>query len=264
MTFAPLTLMFARVDRYGADSDTALFTELLYVGEFILKITTAAFIAAIEDDRENHRYRLLHDLIRADGLGQWARAVDEALTGPTSQQLAVSFTETRRTFTERLGKGNWQQQAVHDMHDVLVGVNSSTQPISDKVALRTWFQLFAELRNKTRGHGALTPSTCAKLVSKLDSSIQNICANNPILKMPWAYLHRNLSGKYNVIGVGGDQKVFDKLKIAAAAAGENYIDWLYLLGGSYRRVELNHLGMGGYAVFVRNWWFQKATYERPT
>ena len=33
-------------------SDTALFTELLYAGEFILKVTVAAFVSAIEDDRE--------------------------------------------------------------------------------------------------------------------------------------------------------------------------------------------------------------------
>ena len=111
MTFAPLDLMLDRVRRYGSDSDTALLAELLYAGEFALKITAAAFIAAIEDDRENHRYRLLHRLVRADGVGDWARALEEVLSGTTTQHLSSALFETRKALTERLGKGTWQQEA---------------------------------------------------------------------------------------------------------------------------------------------------------
>ena len=71
MTLMPLDLMLARVDRYGGDSEMALFNELLYAGEFALKLTTAAFVSAIDEDRENHRYRLLHTLVRVDGVGDW-------------------------------------------------------------------------------------------------------------------------------------------------------------------------------------------------
>jgi hypothetical protein len=261
MSFAPLTLMHARMRRYGVDSDSAMFTELLYAGELILKMTTGAFVAAIEDDRENRRYRLLHDLVRADGVGEWARALDEVLSGPTSQQLTTSLIDARRIFTERLGKGTWQHDAVGVLHEVLVGVHADTQPISNKVALRAWFQTFAELRNKTRGHGALTPATCAKLVSKLEQTIQLVWGNNPIFGMPWAYLHRNLSGKYNVVNVGGDQAVFDKLKSAAAANGENYPDGLYFWAGGYRRVELMYSDMDVSDFFLPNGGFRNGTYE---
>ena len=81
MMFKPLDLMLDRVERYGVDSDSALFVELLYTGEFVVKLTTAAFVSAIEDDREYHRYRLLHGLVRADSLGDWVRILDEALIG---------------------------------------------------------------------------------------------------------------------------------------------------------------------------------------
>jgi len=96
MTFAPLALMLARVDRYGADSDSALFNELLYAGEFVAKITTAALVSAIEDDCENHRYRMLHSLVRADGVGDWTRALDETLIGPASQELAGALSDAPR------------------------------------------------------------------------------------------------------------------------------------------------------------------------
>jgi hypothetical protein len=58
MAFRPLILMLDRVKQHGADSDSEHFMELLYAGEFILKVTTAAFVAGVDDDRENHRYRL--------------------------------------------------------------------------------------------------------------------------------------------------------------------------------------------------------------
>jgi hypothetical protein len=72
MEFLPIKLMMQRVERFGAQADSLLFGELLYAGEFIRKLTTAAFIAAIEDDREHHRYRLMHGLVRADGIGEWS------------------------------------------------------------------------------------------------------------------------------------------------------------------------------------------------
>jgi hypothetical protein len=62
VTFTPIDLMLQRAVKFGADSDAALFNELLYVGEFIVKMTTAAIVAGIQDDREVHRYRLMHGL----------------------------------------------------------------------------------------------------------------------------------------------------------------------------------------------------------
>lgn len=66
----PLKAALERVERAKADSDASLFFELLYLGEFVLKTTAAGFIAAIDDDRDGHRYRLTHKLVRADGIGR--------------------------------------------------------------------------------------------------------------------------------------------------------------------------------------------------
>jgi hypothetical protein len=143
MSFAPIDQVTKRVEKYG-DSDSALFTELIYAGEFIVKITTAAFVASIEDDREGHRYRLLHALVRADGIGEWASKLEEVLTGPASQHLAAALSDDRRVFTERLGKGNWQFDAVRELDEVLMGVHPGAQPTGDRASLRTWFAKFAE------------------------------------------------------------------------------------------------------------------------
>ena len=261
MAFIPVKLILERAERYGADSDSALLTELLYVGEFITKLTVAAFVAAIEDDRENHRYRVLHALVRSDGIGDWSRALDELLSGPTTQQMSNAFFDVRRVFTERVGKGYWQYDLVRLLNDILAGVTEIAPSFPDKVALRSWFSTFAEIRNKTRGHGAPTPALCAKIVPSLRNSIDLLAENNPIFSLPWAYLHRNMSGKYKVVGLGGEIESFSKLKSAAAATGDNYPDGIYLYAGRYRRVELVSSDLNASDFFVPNGAFRNGTYE---
>lgn len=260
MSFVPVDKMLSRVDTSG-ESDYSLFAELLYAGEFIIKLTVAAFAASIEDDREGHRYRLLHALVRADGIGEWASKLEEALIGPASQHLASSLMDDRRTFTERVGSETWQYQVVKRLHDVLSGVYPDTQPIADRISLRAWFPMFAELRNKTRGHGAITAATCAKLVPSLRDTITQLAAYNPIFRRPWAYLHRNLSGKYNVVTLGGDGSVFKSLTSAAALHGENYPNGVYIYAGRPRRVELVHSDLDATDFFLPNGAFNGKTFE---
>ena len=199
--------------------------------------------------------------MRTNGLGDWAQALDEALTGPASQHIAPTLHDEKKVFTERLGKGNWQYEVIRDLHEVLIGVVKNVQPIGEKAALRTWFHMFAEVRNKTRGHGAPTPAMCAKLAPKLEASIKQLCEKNPICKLSWAYLHRNLSGKYRVVVIGGDPAPFEKLKSATAIDGENYADGVYLWAGQCKRVELIHTDLDASDFFLPNGAFDSEVFE---
>jgi hypothetical protein len=261
MAFVPMDLMMMRVKKFGAGSDIALFHELLYAGEFIVKMTTAAVVAAILDDRTRQRYGLIHALVRASGVGDWASKLDEALTGPASQHLTDIAKEDRRVFNDRVGHGTWQYEAARELRDVLRGVHPSAQPDGDKVTLRAWFSTFAELRNKTRGHGAITPAACGKLAPLLDRSIRLLCEHNPIFMRPWAYLHRNLSGKYNIVELGGDAVAFARLKSAQAITGDNYQDGIYISVGELRRVELVRTDLDASDFYLPNGAFNGKTYE---
>jgi NB-ARC domain len=261
MRFLPIEIMMRRVETNGAESDTVRFVELLYAGELIVKLSAAPFISGLEDDVDGHRYRLVHGLVRADGLGDWESRLEEVLTGLASQHLSAGFHEDRRIFNERVGLGSWQYDAVNALHRVLVSVHPQAPEIPGKVTLRSWFLKFAELRNKTRGHGATTPAMCAKLVADLDRAIRLVAENNPVFQRPWAYLHRNLSGKYRIMPVGGDQSVFSKLASAAALRGENYADGIYVWAGKPRRVELVRSDLNVNDFLVANGNFNGSSFE---
>ncbi|MCF1466626.1 hypothetical protein FS764_06830 [Agrobacterium vitis] len=261
MNLRPIALMNDRVGRSRNDSDTALFHDLLYAGEFVVRLTTAAIVAALDDDLDRHRYRLLHKIVRADGIGEWSSVLDDALNGPASQHLVSAAKEDRRILTERVGAGNWQYDAVKLLFEAQQHIDPKKQPISGKVPLRSWFTSFAELRNKTRGHGAPTAMMCSRVSPLLDESINLICENNPLFLRPLAYLHRNLSGKYRVIPIGGDESVFAALKTASAISKSAYQNGMYISFDSLRRADLLYTDANVSDFFFPNGVFKGRSFE---
>lgn len=261
MSFLPIEKMMERVQRNG-DSDSTLFYELLYAGEFITKTTVAAFVASIEDDQKQHRYQCEHTLVRADGIGQWATILSEICAGQISPHLSDAIRDDWRLFSRRVGKRDWQYKAVETLQEVLAGVYPDTPPMAAKSNLSTWFAKFVELRNKTRGHGAITPAACAKFAPKLQESIQLLIDKNPLFGRPWAYLHRNLSGKYRVVRLGGDESHFSELKTSAATKGENYPDGIYVWTDKPRPLSpLLQSDSDTIDFLVPNGSFNRKTYE---
>jgi len=65
-----------------SDSDFTYFFSLLLVGEALAKTATLGMVAARADDADRNRYRLEHQLVRSDGLGDWGREIEDALRDP--------------------------------------------------------------------------------------------------------------------------------------------------------------------------------------
>ena len=99
----PLERMWARVENEKADSDTAFFFGLLNLGELVLKLCVAGMVAAIQDDKSRIRYGHEHSLVRANGIGDWARTLDEVR--PAAQIILPEARIEQRALTERLRSG---------------------------------------------------------------------------------------------------------------------------------------------------------------
>jgi hypothetical protein len=215
-----------RVSIAKQDSDTSYFYSLLFIGEMLTKIVVAGMVAAIKDDRERHRYRILHRLVRSDGLGDWVRALNDALTGPASSHLIDDARVEQADLTQKFKGNNWQFDAVQHLKAIMNKVNPNHEVQSaSKVSVSMWFNDFVVLRNKTRGHGATTSADCSVFCPHLETSIDLLCNNLKILKRPWAYLHRNYSGKYRVVRLGGNTDCYNYLK---ASKSHNLLPGVYI------------------------------------
>lgn len=235
MGFLPIERMWERVEVARQDSDTALFLQLLYSGEMTLKIAAAAMVSAVLEERDRHRYRQLHRLVRADSLGEWAAAIEEILVGPASQFLTASARIEQRELTQKSKEGSWQYEAVSLLDRCLAQTGSRRDDLPLRLDGRRWFSMFVELRNNTRGHGVTHGEHCARVSPALERSIRLLCDNLKLFQRSWAYLHRNLSGRYRVTKLSADSGPFDFLKSTPSV---NLDDGVYVHFDDNVKVEL--------------------------
>src|SRR5690606_2002529 len=102
MAFLPFDRMRQRLERDREDSDTSFWWSLLYFGELAAKSIAAGLIAGIGDDPDRLRYTQLYRLVRASGIGDWAQAVDDILTGPPAQFLVPEIQEAAEATRRRV------------------------------------------------------------------------------------------------------------------------------------------------------------------
>jgi hypothetical protein len=228
-----------RVRGAKADSDFNYFFSLLVAGEALFKTVTLGMIAALEDDKDRNRYRLEHTLARSDGLGDWGRVLEDALSGPASQFLVIDARTEQVELARVCGPGDWQYEAVASLKAALSALGIDSEEVPAKSDLKRWFRLFVTLRNKTRGHGAMQPSKAGLGVADLHESIECICQNLSLLRRPWADIFKNYSGKYRVLPISDDSSPFDCLRREKHHVLPNGV---YVYFGGFRRVPLLSAG----------------------
>ncbi|MEU0845737.1 hypothetical protein ABZ370_40680 [Streptomyces sp. NPDC005962] len=115
---AILDQMWKRVEISKQDSDVAYFHDLMLLGEMIVKLITSCTLAGVDNDRDRQRYKIEYQLIRADGIGEWSRALEEALTGPANAHIIAEARPLLRELTESFvfGDASWQRVAVDKLN----------------------------------------------------------------------------------------------------------------------------------------------------
>ena len=256
MALLPLAKINERLSVDRDDSYTALFNALLLKAELITKLTVIGFVAMIPDDVENTRYAHAYELVRANSVGSWADLLRQLLTGPT--KLPDSVREVQNQLTERNQRDSWQHQAVVELSESMTSLNLAGQPVPRNVPLLQWFNDFATLRNKTRGHGATPPNVIAKACPHLERSLDLIESNFRLFDLPWAYIHQNLSGKYRVLYWGNQSSNFEELKRRDETRLANGV---YIDSGELHHVELVHSNIDGSDIWIANGKFTDRNYE---
>lgn len=210
--FKPLERIKERIELGKSDSNAAYFDALMYGCEFICKMTACLLVASITNDQDKSRYRFEYLLVRADGLGDWFDSIQKLLTGPSSTLMDAGVKGVHLELTSKATNGDWQFAACEALYDALSLVSEHQDSFPKKTQLLRWFSDFARLRNKTRGHGAVSLTKTDHLCCLLERSFSLMESNLSIFKFPMAYVRRNISGKYRVSLIGGERTPFEYLK----------------------------------------------------
>ena len=193
------------------EGDYAYFHALILKLEYLTKIVTSGIIACIGDDTDRYRYSLEHKLVRADSIGTWEQILNLALVGPPSQLLISDARRLRTELTKNVTNQDWRYIAVSKLNQAAKKVGVSHE-IGRKVALRQFFSIAVQLRNRSRGHGAPTAKECNRSCAELEESMNIVVQNMKLLQLPWVYLFRNRNGKYRVSPLLNNSVSFNYLK----------------------------------------------------
>lgn len=235
MTHKAIEQVFKRAQAAKLDSDFTYFFSQLLAAEALTKTIVLGVVASVADDKDRNRYRLEHQLVRSDGLGEWGRVLEDAITGLASQFLLAEAREEQAELTKLCKAGSWQFDATEELKAALdhLGIESEELPV--KSDMKRWFRLFSTLRNKTRAHGATQPAKAAVAARHIEDSVGLIYKNFRLFRRPWTHLHRNLSGKYRVSPISEDVGDFQFLTRTHDVQLPNGV---YLFVGGPRRIAL--------------------------
>lgn len=234
---AAIHQVMKRTESAKEDSDFTYFFSLLLAAEAVAKIAVIGIVASIGDDKNRNRYRLEHQLVRSDGLGDWGRVLEDALSGLASQFLLVEARVEQAQLTKLCKAGEWQHDATVALKNALDSLAIDAEEVPIKSDMKRWFRLFATLRNKTRAHGATQPEKARNAAELLEKSLKLFIENFNIFQRPWAHLYRNLNGKYRVSAVTEDISCFSFLK---QPQDIHYANGLYLYMGSPKKINIMH------------------------
>jgi tetratricopeptide (TPR) repeat protein len=269
MTFKPFDWMWEQVQVEYDNSEVAYFNSLMYLGEMLTKLVAAGMVAAVDDARDRQQYRLKYQLVRADGLGDWAKAIDEVLTGVPAQYLIPSITDEgseANQLTQRSKSGEWQYDSIALLDNCLKQIAPNSERLANKVSGRIWFRLFVELRNKTRGHGAPSGKQLARLCDDLRKSIQLVQDNFLLFQRGWAYLSPTYKRKYHIVRWTDSASSLDFLK-SREGMDYTYHEGVYIHFGtngdrdSLRRVDVVFFDVDTKDVFLPNGGFNDKRFE---
>jgi tetratricopeptide (TPR) repeat protein len=269
MSFTPFDRMWEQIQVEYENSEVAYFNSLMYLGEMLTKLAAAGMVAAVDDARDRQQYRLKYQLVHTDGIGDWARAIDEVLTGVPAQYLIPNITgqgSEANQLTQRSQSDEWQYKSVLLLDNCLNQIEPDREKLAKKVSGRLWFRFFAELRNKTRGHGAPSGRQLAQLCEDLRESIQLIQSNFMLFQRGWAYLSPTYKRKYHIIRWTESASSLDFLK-TREGMDYTYPEGVYIHFGnngdpeSLRRVDIVFFDPDTKDVFLPNGGFNSKRFE---
>lgn len=241
------------------DSDGEGYEALMLFGEFMLKLTVAGLLACVKPDKDRTRYSLAHRLVRANGLGDWDSALTELLTGTARQFLVDDARELANDLTRRSPEGSWQEVFSVYTRKALEKVLSSRHGQAGTGARSGWSS-FVTLRNRTRAHGAITGGLKSEIAADVRVALEAYSENFGLFQLTWAYLKRNMSGKYRVTSLVRT-KLPDELVQMRTRADAELEDGVYIYMGSPRHVELAASDPDFVDFFVANGRYTNQSFE---
>lgn len=220
----PVQRMLDRVERSRVDSDATHYSNLLYLGELLTKLTALSLIACVDPARDETDlvYGAKYRLIRADGLGVWSSVIQELTTAPVYRLLQEGAKNFHVSLTQRYSQDSeaWQRKAMDELRAAAACFPTlGSERDYGKVSAAQWFQQFTALRNKTRGHGADLITWQADAALHLRASLDALLQGLQFLSWDWWLVSKTGAGASRVHVLAGEREPTKEVDAGTLAPG---------------------------------------------
>jgi hypothetical protein len=191
----PIASVVKRIGQSDPGDLALAYLETSYLAEICLKMLGVVIHAALRNSARDIAYRFGYRMIRADGLGEWESCIREAASQqqvvsymPPEFQPLISWLAKKRSgpSEEELVFQNVHKQANEILE--LLGVEAPTYTKS--LTVFHLLVLLAQIRNKTKAHGAVTSDFYASANQKYFTLVSLLIATCPVTTWKWIYIRR--------------------------------------------------------------------------
>ena len=171
---------------------------------FVTRLVVVGLAGCLEEGRSHRRYATEYRIVRADAPHQWTEILMEMLGERNPDSHFTSGASFVRELDRTLDRKGWGYNTARQIHDVALRLDPHREPDEPGILA----DLFAIGSGILEGSGEPDGETCDRLCNALSVLEHNLA----LFRLSWAYLHRNLSGKYRVLPLLNDLAPFEYLK----------------------------------------------------
>lgn len=191
----PLASVVRRLGQADPRDLANAYLETSYLAEICLKMLGVVVHAGLRNSAREIAYRFGYRMIRADGLGEWEACIREA----ASQQQVVAYMPPEfRSLVVWLGKkrsGPSEEEIVfQNAHkqatEILSLLGVETPTYAKSLTVLHLLVLLAQIRNKTKAHGAVTADFYAAANQKYLELVTVLLGSCPVTSWKWLSIRR--------------------------------------------------------------------------
>ena len=126
MNFKPLIRMIEKTEIAKQISDADFLDSLIKLGEMTIKIISLFLISSITEDKNRSKYYLKFTLVRASGIGDWAKAIEYIFNSTNNISLFISASVEAKEITEK-SNHNWQFESYKFINNCIYLIDSNSK-----------------------------------------------------------------------------------------------------------------------------------------
>lgn len=199
----PLLQVRRRLTTIGLEASADTFLTTSYLAEAAIKLLTLALRAGLEEAAPTAAYRIGYALVRAESLGAWAKVIRQVTTQPLAGLVPLDLRPLVAWLTSKRKGESWFASASDGVDAVFKALGENPAMRSKEYTIAGLIVALVQIRNKTKGHGALGPDFFHAANLPYATAVSALVDRCPAFHFAWFGAFHRAGTPTNVVSLNG-------------------------------------------------------------